>query len=331
MKNAVFIVALTLLLIMGCEQSKAPVEVQESDITALQKAGPKIVVPDDFATIQEAVDATADGTTIIVKKGIYRELVKIVDKNNITLIGKNAMLGYPEGATDPDKSIEIYGCSNITVRDLEFNGENNSGEYPLYCAIGYDFASGEVSGNIINGYHVGIACYNISSAPGVSGENLDLQLFNNKISEITGQGINLIGNYNARITNNSITCSEKYFEEGFLFLGIKMSGGTGTISNNTITHKKNAAYSPQYSIGIHLQMRDPAPGLDGLTNFLHNVDVKNCIIKGTDLGIQINGDYTLPDGEEWCVHGVRLLHNIFIRVVKKYDIYNTCEDIVIRP
>ena len=53
------------------------------------EASPSIIyVPDDYSTIQAAVDAASPGNTIIVKDGIYTENVD-VNKDNITIQSEN--------------------------------------------------------------------------------------------------------------------------------------------------------------------------------------------------------------------------------------------------
>ncbi len=52
------------------------------------KAEPKtIVVPDDYSTIQEAVDNAAEGDTVFVKKGYHFGSVFI--NKSLSLIGEN--------------------------------------------------------------------------------------------------------------------------------------------------------------------------------------------------------------------------------------------------
>ena len=48
---------------------------QIEEVTAEPKT---IVVPDDYAAIQEAVDATSDGDTVFVKNDVYRARIHSV-------------------------------------------------------------------------------------------------------------------------------------------------------------------------------------------------------------------------------------------------------------
>ena len=49
----------------------------------------KIIVPDDYPTIQEAIDNATDGDTIFVKKGTYEENPLEINKT-LSLIGEGA-------------------------------------------------------------------------------------------------------------------------------------------------------------------------------------------------------------------------------------------------
>lgn len=54
------------------------------------KASPKtIVVPDDYPTIEAAIENATDGDTIFVKKGIYEENPLQINKT-LSLIGEGA-------------------------------------------------------------------------------------------------------------------------------------------------------------------------------------------------------------------------------------------------
>ncbi|MBN1784465.1 MAG: right-handed parallel beta-helix repeat-containing protein [Candidatus Bathyarchaeota archaeon] len=57
------------------------------DVRTVKAEAKTIVVPEDYATIQEAVDAASDGDTVFVKSGIYNESVSI--DVAISLIGED--------------------------------------------------------------------------------------------------------------------------------------------------------------------------------------------------------------------------------------------------
>lgn len=89
----------------------------------LLKAEPRIItVPDDYPTIQEAIDAASQGDTIFVSSGTYYEHVA-VNKNNLTLIGENMdttvidALGAQEGVRVTKNFITFEGFTvkNATV------------------------------------------------------------------------------------------------------------------------------------------------------------------------------------------------------------------------
>lgn len=100
-----------------------------SCITAITAAGAEIRVPEDYATIQEAIDAAASGDTIIVGPGTYEEDLTISGKSDITLKSS-------EGAenTSIRGSILIEDSNGITLDGFtitapeETNGINVRGE-----------------------------------------------------------------------------------------------------------------------------------------------------------------------------------------------------------
>ena len=70
-----------------------------------------IVVPDDYATIQSAVDAAQDGDRIYVKTGIYSE--NIVVNKSISLIGENM-----------EETKIVGNCSENYLRPITINHNN---------------------------------------------------------------------------------------------------------------------------------------------------------------------------------------------------------------
>ena len=82
-----------------------------------------IVVPNDQPTLQEAVDAAADGDTIVVKKNTYSENVVLDGKNNITIrgAGKPVIDGGGSG-----NCLTVKNASGIVITKMVFtNGGDN--------------------------------------------------------------------------------------------------------------------------------------------------------------------------------------------------------------
>ncbi len=84
-------------------------------------------VPDDYSTIQGAIDAAADGDTIFVAAGVYVE--------NIDFLGKEIEV------------IGIDGAESTTINGL---GDTLGPDYPDVVT----FASGEISHSVLQGFTV---------------------------------------------------------------------------------------------------------------------------------------------------------------------------------
>lgn len=108
---------------------------------------PVIYVPDDYATIQEAIDAADDGNTVIVRQGTYHE-------RDIDFLGKAITLM----STDPKDSMVVM----TTIIDSDS------------LSRGFHFHSGEDSASVLSGLTItegfvmnesggGILCENSSS------------------------------------------------------------------------------------------------------------------------------------------------------------------------
>jgi parallel beta-helix repeat protein len=77
-----------------------------------------ISVPQDFGTIQEAVDAASSGDTILVAKGIYQEHVVVAGKDNLKFVGKKAIW---DGNVDGLEGSQLRASgSGISVTGFEF-------------------------------------------------------------------------------------------------------------------------------------------------------------------------------------------------------------------
>lgn len=161
--------------------------------TGIIRADPKtIVVPDDYVTIQEAVDDVPEGGTVFVRSGSYRERVSI--KKPLSLIGED-----PETT---DISIWMFGrtysaieilaedvtISGFTIKDT-MNGIIIKGGIspPSRCKI--------IGNNIVNNSRWGIFCSSLVEQQNhiISGNNIsgngDGMYVNGPNSVISGNNI----------------------------------------------------------------------------------------------------------------------------------------------
>jgi len=320
-------------LLAGCEKPAPPEDINTVDNPILKSTS--LIVPDDHATIQEAVNAAPDGSTITIKEGTYEELVQIYFRNNLTLIGENALICPPDEIIEGEGSfnIDILESSNIIVKHLKFDGKLDTKTYPIDRAIAFTNSSGEVTHNKIHGYSVGIACYCLSELPYPGPEDMiDITISKNDFTACYGQNINIIGNYIVNIEQNSFNFKfdhSRSFDEQFPhWFGIEMSGGTGTILKNKFKLQEGTNFHV-YSVGIRLMMKSNNLDIFDYMVALHDLDVIQSIIKGTNVGISVNTDeeYALV----WAIYGLSLQNTTFVQVDEEYLFYNNEVPIEIIP
>jgi Right handed beta helix region len=88
--------------------------------------GATIAVPEDHATIQEAVDAAAPGDLILISPGVYHEAVN-VEIPELTIRGLDRNEVILDGEFELDNGIRVLGAGgvaieNLTARNYTFNG-----------------------------------------------------------------------------------------------------------------------------------------------------------------------------------------------------------------
>ena len=75
-----------------------------------------IIVPDDYASIQGAINAANAGDIVYVRNGTYYEVVDV--NKSISLVGANKMATIVDGSNFTDVSILSISVSNATVQNL---------------------------------------------------------------------------------------------------------------------------------------------------------------------------------------------------------------------
>lgn len=244
------------------------------------KAEPKtIVVPDDYATIQEAVDAASEGDTVFVKNGVYSEPVEI--HKPLTLLGEDSqntileilMIRYwpPRVILVSADNVTISGF-NIINSDTGIWVETFSKDEPDDCRIvGNNFLNNSgainyyegtnltISGNNITGCR-GISIYlgssnctvsdnNITNnyGPGISAYDYNLTIKGNRIKNNTGPGINLSSGpfyvYENNIERNSIGVELLNIRESDEF---HIGSGNVVYCNNFIDNSQQVLINKEY-------------------------------------------------------------------------------------
>ena len=197
-----------------------------------------LYVPDDYTTIQAAVDAAKAGDTIIVREGIYTENVNINKKLKLkginypivkgvntdavfTIDGAGSVGSVIDGfnITNGAEGISLKRCTNSTII-------NNNCSYNKEEGIEISFGNNNIikNNNCFNNY-VGIKLYGSS--------NNDIANNNFSYNEIgiclQAQG----GNYNTIINNKC--CYNKEW-------GIYISTSDNILINNDISNTKCGLY-----------------------------------------------------------------------------------------
>lgn len=226
-----------------------------------------INVPADYLSIQQAIDATVNGDTVLVAPGTYIENIDFIGKAitvkgsqgpQVTFIDGNhrgSVVIFNKGEKS-DSVIEGFTIMNGTGT-LDINGNNSGGG--IYCyASSPTITYNTIKNNSATGGGGGICCYGGHCTPTISNCNILSNKFShegggiycaqsnalitgcsimNNISEINGGGIRMEKGGSPIIKGNVIDSNETEFRGG----GISSSNGpTPYIENNTITNNMAA-------------------------------------------------------------------------------------------
>ena len=181
MKNILSRFLVSQIIVMLCLSS-----ISVLNVRAEQKT---IVVPDDFSTIQAAINSASDGDTIFVKEGIYNEGLEL--NKSLSLIGENKETTIIDGSKADIFAVIIFSnwvnVSGFTIRNAPEKGIELW--HVKNCKI-----SGNIITNSINGVSLVQSFHNIIEANIVS---------SNKYSGIRISGSAYEPNYNI-INHNEI-------------------------------------------------------------------------------------------------------------------------------
>jgi len=174
--------------------------------TTVKAQSKTIVVPDDYPTIQAAIDNASQGDTILVKSGIYYETLVI--NKSLLLIGESQETTFID-ANNATENIIYVNASYVSIEN--FTISNNKG-YP----------------------------YSVTEPDGIRAEYFSshINITNNTISSIQyGNGVFLqYGSENTIVGNNITTCGGT---------GVFVEGGSdcSIIDNNIVNNGFGALLS----------------------------------------------------------------------------------------
>jgi len=197
----------------------------------------EIVVPDDYLTIQEAINNANEGDTVFVRNGTYYE--NVVVNKSISLVGENKSTTIMDGMGTGT----VIHVTAINVNISEFTIQNSGGSLPD-GGIHLDGSSGSsIYSNTISNNGNGVV---LSSSSG----NV---LNQNVITQSPGFGIYLVFSQNNAINGNNVSnCGS----------GIELVYGSGNIlRDNNMTDNG-------YNFGVQ--------GIS-LSEFIHDIDTSNTV------------------------------------------------------
>jgi uncharacterized repeat protein (TIGR01451 family) len=163
--------------------------VKSDYITVVETRPPiTIYVPDDYLTIQEAIDAgnTIDGDTIIVRDGSYRQ--NIIVSKELTIKSQNGSYLcqlFPQYTDDHMISIN---SNNVTINGFYMNGTKYS--YASICCDGFENIT--ISNNWINDTRNGVIFKDVTNASILN--NIIENCSTNPLYSDTISRVNIIGN-----------------------------------------------------------------------------------------------------------------------------------------
>jgi parallel beta-helix repeat protein len=188
-----------------------------------------IVVPDDYQTIQEAINHAEMGFRIFVRSGVYTENVEVNWVPSITLHGESKETTIVDGAgvddvIQIDDSADGINISGFTIRN---SGDEN---YGILISSNYNI----IQDNILENNNVGIKLQYSSGN----------QIWDNEIKDNSEDGVLLHRSYANNISGNTIT------NNGVNGIEFTYSSLGTILDNNEISnHDENGIYIDESSLG----------------------------------------------------------------------------------
>jgi parallel beta-helix repeat protein len=223
-------------------------------------AGTTRLVPQQFPTIQAAVDAAVDGDTILIKGGTYVETVSVSGKSNLTITGKGKVV---LDVSTEHPGLTLTNCTECTVQKIGVFGgipdgillDGCTGGTLLKCHVDHAFQDG-IRLDSCTGVTIDACLVNDSGAVNIAlgtfAPTPDNDCVVRKCKLINGQGgVRVNGNGNlveknsqkagavgfavdsATVSSNNTFTGNKGSQQGIA--GLLVAGAGNTFSNNSLS------------------------------------------------------------------------------------------------
>ena len=120
-------------------------------VQASVEADPEIIrVPADYPTIQEAIDAAAPESIVLVSDGVYYE--HLVVNKTLTLIGQDKATTIIDGngiGSRFEDSVVYVTANDVIINGFTIRNSGGDGYWSYVAGIGLDSSGSEITGNII--------------------------------------------------------------------------------------------------------------------------------------------------------------------------------------
>ena len=288
--NLKILAILAVLVMVGsCGTMPSVGDMSESDRNS---SSATIYVPDEYSTIQEAVNAASPRDTIIVREGTYIENIE-VDKS-LTIRSENGSDSTIVRAKDSDDHVFHVIADYVNIYGFSVEGASSKAGIYLkadYCNISDNNCSNNADGIYLRDSNKNSIFNNNCSSNndegiylGHSNSNI---ILNNKCSN-NRYGIYLFDSKNNKLKGNIMA------ENGIVILGYLLSHYIHEIDKNNKVNEKPVYYWKNIEGGI---IPDGA-GQIILVNCT-NVAVENQNLKNASVGIQIafSSDITIKNNK----------------------------------
>ncbi|MCD6237398.1 MAG: right-handed parallel beta-helix repeat-containing protein [Thermoplasmata archaeon] len=269
-----------------------------------------IVVPDDYPTIQEAINHSSNDYRIFVRSGIYKERI-LINKKNLLIQGENKFTTIIDGERTTKDAVINVSASNVTIQG--FTVQDGWCKEEIYWdASGIKVFSSNVTirDNVISFNRLGItAATDVTNLTVADNTFIDdgflpgCYVYNGKLSK---------EDFLYEVSNNTVNGKPLYYYKNMHDFTVPKNAGQIILANCTnVTIRDVYISHTDFSIVL---------------GFCSNCLIENCTITKTDGElILLNSDSNTIQNNtiSYTLHGICLDFNSTDNIVRYNDISNS--------